>query len=218
MRSSLASTPTTSALPDYAKLHTALKSNSLVESAASTIPKLTGRDNYGPWSDRVLTLFKYCGIDNILTGVWTVPAATPGDTTSEENAREWCSLDLWIQLSMNLSDGVWNQVRHLATSNEQWLELEKLYRPATTISFHFLSIINVRFDGSTRFEDFVASKREHNRLLGELGGHILPDTYIAIIIRYGFPEHLHKTVAHIPDDEITTYQLVDIIRSVNKNL
>ena len=123
------STSSTSVPPDYTELHTALKSNGLVESAITTIPKLTGPDDYDPWSDQVLLVFEYCGVDNILTGVWTKPAVTPGDMASEKNAQEWGFLDSWIRLNMNLSNEVRSQIRHLATSSERWLELKKLYRP-----------------------------------------------------------------------------------------
>ena len=205
----------TSTPPDYAKLHTALGSNSLVKSAITTIPKLTGNEDYINWSDQLIAVLKYCGVDKILTGEWSQPAVTSGDATTEANANEWAALDAWIWLHFNLSDSVRSQVRHLATSHDKWNELKKLFKPtsATSITLHLTSIVNVRFDESTKFEDFVASKCEHNRLLGELGGKSLPDSYVAILIRSGLPENLKQTVAHIPDDTITTDQLVNIIRA-----
>jgi len=57
------------------------------------------------------------------------------------------------------------------------------------------------------------NKCEHNRLLRELGGKSLPDSYIAILICSGLPEHLKQSIAHIPDNTITTDQIVNIIRS-----
>jgi transposase InsO family protein len=181
----------------------------------NTIPKLTGHDDYILWLDQILAAFRYCGVDKILTGDWPAPAVIAGDTATETNAHEWNCIDSFIQLNMGLSNEVRSQVRHLHTSSERWLELKKLYQPtsATSITLHLTSIVNVRFDDSTKFEDFVAGKREHNRLLGELGGQSLPDSYIAILIRSGLPEHLHQTVAHIADDKITTDQLVNIVRS-----
>ena len=44
----------TSTPPDYVKLHTALGSNSLVKSAITTIPKLTGNEDYIIWSDQLM--------------------------------------------------------------------------------------------------------------------------------------------------------------------
>jgi len=201
--------------PDYGKLHKALGANSLVKSAITTIPKLTGNEDYTNWSDHVVAVLKYCGIEKILTGDWAQPPVTTNDVDSEYNAAEWTALDSWIALHLNLSDAVRSQVRHLVTSHAKWAELKKLFKPtsATSITLHLTSIVNVRFDESMKFEDFVASKCEHNRLLGELGGKSLPDSYIAILIRSGLPEHLKQTVAHIPDDTITTDQIVNIIRS-----
>ena len=200
---------------DYKKLHSALGANNLVKSAMTTIPKLTGNEDFINWSDQLIAALKYCSISKILTGEWTLPTIDPSDTNSVQNAEEWKSLDAWIALHLNLSDSVRSQVRHLATSHEKWNELKKLFKPtsATSITLHLTSIVNVRFDESTKFEDFVASKCEHNRLLGELGGQSLPDSYIAIFIRSGLPDHLKQYVAHIPDNTITTDQLVDIIRS-----
>ena len=198
---------------DFAKVHSELGNNSLVESAVSRIPVLTGDKNYTDWSDGLMAALKYCGIEKILTGEWAQPTATSGDATSEKNAEEWEVLDAWIWLHFNLSDNVRSQVRHLKTSHEKWDELKKLFKPTISITFHLTSIINVRFDESMKFGEFVAGKREHNRLLGELGGQTLPDSYIAIIIRSRLPKHLKQAVAHLPDDTITTDNLVDIIRS-----
>jgi len=200
---------------DYGKIHSALGANSLVKSAITTIPKLTGNEDYLGWSDQIRVALRYCGIEKILTGEWDKPAVTTSDADSEKNAREWEALDAWISLHLNLSEAVRGQVRHLSKSNDKWKELKKLFKPTsvTSITLHLTSIINIRFDESTKFEDFVASKCEHNRLLGELGGQSLPDSYIAILIRSGLPEHLKQTVAHIPDDKISTDQIVNIIRS-----
>ena len=137
------------------------------------------------------------------------------DADSERNAQQWESLNSWISLHLGLSDAVHSQVQHLQTSYEKWAELEKKFKPASTtsITLHLTSIVNVRYDESTKFEDFVASKCKHNRLLGELGGTTLPDSYIAIFIRSSLPDNLKQYVAHIPDDTITTDQLVNIICS-----
>ena len=182
----------TSTTPDYAKLHVSLGANSLVKSAITTIPKLTGNEDYINWSDQAITVLKYCSIDRILTGEWVEPAVIQADKDSERNANEWKSLDAWISLHLNLSDAVCSQVRHLTTSHEKWAELKKLFKPtsATSITLHLTSIVNIRFDESMKFEDFVASKSKHNRLLGELGGKSLPDSYIAILIHSGLPENL----------------------------
>ena len=198
---------------DFAKVHADLGANSLVKSAVTRIPMLNGEENYTNWSDQLMAVLEYCGIEKIITGDWAQPTVEPSDASSEKNAREWRALDSWIWLHFNLSDNVRSQVRHLNTSCERWNELKKLFKPtsATSITLHLTSIVNVRFDESVKFEDFVASKREHNRLLGELGGQILPDSYIAILIRSGLPDHLKQTVAHIADDTITTDNLVNII-------
>ena len=201
--------------PEYGKLHKALGANSLVKSAIMTIPKLTGNEDYTNWSDQVVAALKYCGIEKILTGDWAQPPVTANDADSEYNAAEWTALDSWIALHLNLSDTVRSQVRHLATSHAKWAELKKLFKPtsATSITLHLTSIINICFDELMKFEDFVVSKCEHNQLLGELGGKSLPDSYITILIRSGLPEHLKQSIAHIPDDTITTDQIVNIIRS-----
>jgi len=201
--------------PDFAKLHTSLASNSLTRTTVLAIPRLTGNENYTFWSNKVIGVMRYCGIEKIVTGDWAEPQVTKGDADSENNAAQWRSLDAWIALQLNLSEQVQSQVTHLVTSNEIWLELKKLFKPAsaTSITLHLTSIVNTRFDESIKFEDFVASKREHNRMLGDLGGSSLPDAYIAIIIRSGLPSHLKTAVAHISDDTISTDQLVNIIRA-----
>ena len=198
---------------DFAKVHTNLGANSLVKSAVTRVPMLTGEENYTNWSDQLMAVLEYCGIEKILTGDWAQPTIDANDASSEKNAQEWKALDSWIWLHFNLSDNVRSQVRHLTTSCERWNELKKLFKPtsATSITLHLTSIVNVRFDESIKFEDFVASKREHNRLLGELSGQTLPDSYIAIFIRSGLPDHLKQSVAHITDDTITTDALVNII-------
>ena len=208
------STASSTASPDFVKIHSALGSNSLIRTTIATIPKLTGNEDYLHWSNKVLGALRYCKIDKILTGDWPKPPVTPGDTNSQLNAEEWDSLDAWITLHLNLSEKAQSQVSHLTTSNEIWLELKKLFKPpsTTSVTLHLTSIVNLRFDESTKFEDFVAQKREHNRLLGELGGTSLPDSYIAIFIRSGLPDHLKQFVAHVADDAITTDQLVNIVR------
>ena len=208
-------TSTTTTPPEYTKIHSALGSNSLVKTTINTIPKLTGNENYVFWSDRVIAVLRYCKIEKILTGDWTKPTVTQGDAASELNAEDWKSLDSWITLHLNLSEQVQSQVGHLETSNEIWLKLKKLFKPHsnTSITLHLTSIVNIRYDESVKFEEFVASKREHNRLLKELGGTSLPDSYIAILIRSSLPDNLKQTVAHIPDDTISTDQLVNVIRS-----
>jgi hypothetical protein len=205
----------TSTAPNFTKLHTKLGTNSLVKSTLATIPSLTGADNYVNWSDRVTNVFNYCGIDKIHTGDWKAPAVTSGDADSQANADDWKALDAWISLHLNLSEQVRSQVRQLKTSNAKWEELKKLFKPTskTNITLHLTSTVNVRYDEATKFEDFVASKREHNRLLGELGGDSLPDPYIAIVIRSGLPDHLKQSVAHFPDDRISADELVNVIRT-----
>ena len=200
--------------PDYLKIHSALGKNALVKSAMVTIPKLTGNEDYINWSDQLIGVLNYCGIDKIVTGEWAQPAVIKGNTDSETNAQEWKHLDAWISLHLNLSDAIRSQVRHLTSSHAKWMELKKRFKltSATSITLHLTSIVNIRYDESVKFEDFMASKCEHNRLLGELGGQSLPDSYVAILIRSSLPEHLKQTVAHIPDDTITTDQLVNIIR------
>jgi len=148
-------------------------------------------------------------------GDWAEPQVIKGDTASKNNAMQWRSLDAWIALQLNLSEQVQSQVTHLITSNKIWLKLKKLFKPASTtsITLHLTSIVNIRFDESTKFEDFVVSKHEHNRMLGDLGGQSLPDSYIAIIIRSGLPNLLKQAVSHISDDTITTDQLINIIHA-----
>ena len=164
-------------------------------------------------SDQLITILKYCGIDKILTGEWSQPAIMNGNAAMETNTSKWAALNAWIWLHFNLSDSIHSQVQHLATSYNKWNKLKKLFKPtsATSITLHLASIVNVRFDELTKFEDFMASKCEHNRLLGELGSKSLPDSYITILICSGLPENLKQSVTHIADDTITTDQLVNII-------
>ena len=124
-------------------------------------------------------------------------------------------LDAWITLHLNLSDPVRSQVHHLTTSFTKWEELQRLFKPIslTSIMLHLTSIVNVCYDESTKFEEFVATKSEHNWMLGELGRTSLLDSYIAIFVCSSFPDHLKQTIAHIPDDKIMTDQIVSIIRS-----
>ena len=93
--------------------------------------------------------------------------------------------------------------------------MKKLFKPTSTtsITLHLTLIVNVCFDESTKFKDFVASKCKHNCLLREVGGQSLLDSYIAIFIHSGLPDHLKQYVAHILDNTITAGQLVDIIHS-----
>ena len=200
---------------DFSAVFSALGTNPLHRNATGRLTTLNGSEDYNTWSHQMTTVFRFCGIDKVLTGEWAKPNVTLDDATSVKNERDWISIDAWISMHLGLSDAVSSQVRHLTTSNEKWEELKKLFKPAsaTSITLHLTSIINVRFDESTKFEEFVATKREHNRLLGELGGQSLPDSYIAILIRSGLPENLKQYVAHLPDDTITTDQLINIIRS-----
>ena len=201
--------------PNYSKLHIALGSNSLVKSAVTTIPKLVGNKNYINWSDQVIAAFRYCGVEKILTGEWGKPEVKSQDPDSKKEANEWGSLDTWIALHLNLSDSVCSQVRHLTTSFAKWEELQRLFKlvSLTSITLHLTLIVNVCYDESMKFEEFIATKSEHNRMLRELGGTSLPDSYITIFVRSGLPNHLKQTVTHIPDDTITTDQIVNIIRS-----
>ena len=64
----------------------------------------------------MITVFKFCGIEKILTGEWIQPVVIDGDLDSEHNARGWKTLDTLILLFLNLSDPVDSQVRHLTTS------------------------------------------------------------------------------------------------------
>ena len=48
-----------------------------------------------------------------------------------------------------------------------------------------------------KFEEFVAAKRKHNHLLGELGGETLLDSYIVILICSGLPENLKQAITHL---------------------
>ena len=73
----------TATAPDYAKIHSALGSNSLVRSTVATLPKFTGNENYINWSDQTLLTFKYCGIEKILTGKWAKPLVVANDADSE---------------------------------------------------------------------------------------------------------------------------------------
>jgi len=186
-----------------------------MKSVISTICRLTGNENFALWSDSITGALRFLKIEKILTGEAPRPAVDTSDATSVKNAESWDSIDAWIIIHLNLSERPQSQVRHLRTSHERWTELNKLYKPksTTSITLHLTSIVNVCFDESVKFEDFVATKCEHNRQLGELGGQSLPDSYVAILIRSGLPELLKRTVSHISDDEITTDQLVNIIRA-----
>jgi hypothetical protein len=96
-----------------------------------------------------------------------------------------------------------------------WLKLKKRFMPTSTTSLtlHFLSILHAQYDESIEFEDFVASKRENNRLLGELGWVSLLDPYITVAIRAGLPNHLKQVVAHLADNKITTETIIHLICS-----
>ena len=192
-------TPTNSGTPNFTKIHTKLGTNSLVKSTLATIPRLTGTDNYVNWSDHIVNVFDYCGIDKILTGDWKLPSVTTGDADSLANAEDWKALDAWISLHLNLSDQIRSQVRQQKTSNAKWEELKKLFKPTskTSITLHLTSIVNIRYDETTKFEDFVASKREHNRLLGELGGDSLPDVNWALFLT-SQPISVLTTSARLP--------------------
>lgn len=85
-------------------------------------------------------------------------------------------------------------------------------------SLHLTSIVNIHYDKSVKFEEFMASKHEHNHLLKELGRTSLSNSYIAILIHSSLPKHLKQTVAHIPDDTISTDQLVNMIQSCQQEL
>ena len=209
------STPT-----DFMKLLTNLGTNTLLKTVLSTIVKLNGNENYVHWSDSIISALRFLKIEKILTGVEPKPSIDPNDKDSVANAESWESLDAFIVMNLNLLERLQSQVRHLPTSHERWTELNKLYKPksTTSITLHLTSIVNVCYDGSVKFEDFVADKCEHNRLLKELGGQSLPDSYIAILIRSGLPKNLKQTVAHLSDDTITTDELVNIIRSGQQEL
>src|SRR6266478_552626 len=205
--------PTTT--EDFTALHKALGSNGLVRTTVNEIPTLTGAEDYLNWSNHVIGALRYCKIDKILTGEWPKPTVTPNDKDSKSNASEWDSLDAWIGLNLKLSPTVKSKVRHLKTLNEIWEELKKLFMPtsATDMTLHLISIIHSRYDETMEFDEFVTTKCEHNRLLGELGSISLPDTYIAIIVRASLPDHLKQLVSHISGDKLSTDQLITIIRS-----
>ena len=101
---------TTAKPPDYSQLHKSLRSNNLVMSTITTVPKLVSNENYINWSDQVVVAFCYCGIEKILTGEWKKPEVKATDASSEKEANEWGLLDAWITLHLNLLDSVWSQV------------------------------------------------------------------------------------------------------------
>ena len=218
MTTSPAPTPamaTTAKPPDYSQLHKSLGSNNFIKSTVTIIPKLVCNKNYINWSNQVVAAFCYCGIEKIPTGEWKKPEVKATDASSEKEANDWGSLDTWITLHLNLSDPVRSQVHHLMTSFTKWEELQRLFKPIslTSITLHLTSIINICYDKSTKFEEFVATKLEHNWMLGELGGISLPNSYIAIFVHSGPPDRLKQTIAHIPDNKIMTSQIVNIIHS-----
>lgn len=176
---------------------------------------MTGNNNYVYWSNHVTAILWYCKINKILTGKWPKPDVTNSDATSELNTEEWKLLNTWITLHLHLSEQVQSQFGHLETSHQIWLKLKKMFKPQsnTSITLHLTSIIKLSYNKLVKFEDFIASKHEHNHLLKELGGTSLPDSYITILICSGLPEHLKQTVTHISDDLILTDQLVNIICS-----
>lgn len=210
------SSSSASKAPDYQAFRSAIAADPLLKSLIAAIPKLTGAETYANWWDKLTAVLNHFGITKILTGEWTQPPVTSSDPDSEKNAAAWKALDTWIILHLNLSDSVNSQVRHLTSAHDKWTVLVGRYRPtsSTSITLHLTSIVNIRFDESTTtFEDFVASKCEHNRMIGELGGQSMPDSHVAILIRSGLPDHLKQYVAHLTDDTISTDQLVNIIRS-----
>ena len=208
--------PPMASATDYTKVLSDLNSTiNIASSAIARVPKLAGEDNYVNWSDQLHTALKCCGLEKFLTGEWEQPAVTAGEAASEDNLKSWNILDDWVWLQFTLAPDIFLKVSGLGSSHEKWDKLKKLYKPIpqTSITHHLNWIVNVPYDQSIKFEDFVARKCEHNRLLGEIGGHALPDSYIAILIRSGLPENLKQTVAHIPDDTIGTDQLVKTIQS-----
>ena len=127
--------------------------------------------------------------------------------SSERNAQEWEALDAWIWLHFNLSLGQRSQPSPPPQYVVREMERpEELFKPtsATSIALHLISIVGLRFDSeSMEFEDFVAK---------ELGGKTLLDSYIAILIRAGLPDHIKQPVPYIPDNTTTIGNLINIIR------
>ena len=201
--------------PDFHALYTALGSNPLLKTTLPVILKLASVNNYTDWLSKIIRVFNLCKVTKILTGEWTEPTIKPKDVASEQNVEAWHVLDSWIILHLNLLDSVNSQVWHLMKSHKCWTKLKKLFKltSTTSITLHLTSIINICFNESTKFEDFMVSKCKHNQMIGELGGQSLPDSHIAILICCGLPEHLRQQVAHLMDDAITTDQLINIIRS-----
>jgi len=198
--------------PDFGKLVASLSTNGLIKTSLNRIPELTGEENYLVWADQLVNVLDLCGIDKILTGDWTKPAVT-ADKATAENTKNWNTLDKWISINLTVSQDICGRLRHLSTSHEKWTELKKWFQPAssTSIMLHLTSIVNACFDQSTTFENFVTEKHEHNNRLKELGGTSLPDNYLAILIRTGLPDDLRQTVAHLPDDKISTQDLINIV-------
>ena len=203
----------TSKPPDYTKVLSALGSSQLVKSSFVNVPQLSGVDNYTIWAGQLLDVMELAGVAKILTGDWMKPAVSDSDADSTTNAQSWNTIDKWISLNLTLTPDVRGQVLHIPTSHEKWTKLKEMFKPAssTSIALHLISIINCTYDESTSFDTFVAEKHNHNRKLGELGGTMLPDNYIAILIRAGLPDNLRQTVAHLPDDKISTQEIINII-------
>jgi hypothetical protein len=103
-------TPTATKIPDYAALHKHLGVSSLLKGTVTTIPTLTGNENYMNWSCKLTHVMKYCGIKGILLGEWMEPEVVAGDVDSESNARHWQAPEAWILMHVNLSEAIFSQV------------------------------------------------------------------------------------------------------------
>jgi len=170
--------------PDYTKILSALGSSQLVKSSFVNVPQLSGVNNYTIWAGQLLDVMELAGVAKILTGNWTKLAVSDSDADSATNAQSW-TINKWISLNLTLTPDVRGQVLHIPTSHEKWMKLKEMFKPAssTSITLHLISIVNCTYNESTSFNTFIAKKHNHNHKLGELGGTMLPDNYIAILIR-----------------------------------
>jgi hypothetical protein len=139
-------TPTAPKTPDYAAIHKHLGASSLLKGAITTIPMLTGNENYMNWLCKLTNVMKYCSIRGILLSEWTEPEVTAGDVDAKSNTRHWQALNAWVTMHVNLSKAIFSQVQHCTMSNKMWLELKKRFMPTSTTSLtlHFLSILHAQ--------------------------------------------------------------------------
>ena len=67
---------------DFSAVFLALGTNPLHRNATGRPTTLNGSEDYNTWSHQTTTVFRFCGIDKVLTGEWAKPNVTLDDATS----------------------------------------------------------------------------------------------------------------------------------------